>query len=115
MVLMFFAEELSKTKVTGVEPVDNIQDDVNNTVGNTIGTGGVGQVVGETVSKEAINRAETGGSAETHPSGGYGESVGEGLKSAGEFIGKEASGFMGGLMGSGKGSATSETEAKPKK
>lgn len=40
-------ESLDKTKVTGIEQVDTVQDSVNNAVGQQVGKGGVLQPVGE--------------------------------------------------------------------
>lgn len=55
------ADAMDKTKVTGVEQVDTLQDGVNNLVGQQVGKGGVLQPVGDMASKEGINRAERGG------------------------------------------------------
>lgn len=54
-------EQLGKTKVTGVEQVDNLQDGVNNLVAGQVGQGGLLQPVGDLVSKEGANRAERQG------------------------------------------------------
>lgn len=54
-------ENLDKTKVTGVEQVDNLQDGVNNLVSGQVGKGGLAQPLGDAFSKEGINRAERGG------------------------------------------------------
>lgn len=56
--------ELEKTKVTGVEPVNKLQDGVNSLVGGQLGKGGLGEGVGDVVSKEGINRSERGGKNE---------------------------------------------------
>ena len=63
-------DTLDKTKVTGIEPVDKAQDGVNNLVGGQLGKGGALQGVGDTFSKEGINRTERGGKDENvsnHP------------------------------------------------
>lgn len=60
-VCAFCADALDKSKVTGVEQVDTLQDSVNNAVGQQVGKGGVLQPVGDMASKEGINRAERGG------------------------------------------------------
>ncbi|KAK7911205.1 hypothetical protein PG985_013686 [Apiospora marii] len=57
-------EQLGKTKVTGVEQVDNLQDGVNNLVAGQVGQGGLLQPVGDLVSKEGANRAERKGKDE---------------------------------------------------
>lgn len=54
-------DTLDKTKVTGIEPVDKAQDGVNNLVSGQFGKGGALQGVGDTFSKEGVNRAERGG------------------------------------------------------
>jgi hypothetical protein len=54
-------DTLDQTKVTGIEPVDKAQDGVNNLVGGQFGKGGALQGVGDTFSKEGMNRAERGG------------------------------------------------------
>ena len=54
-------DNLNKTKVTGVEQVDNLQDGINNTVGSQLGKGGIAQPIGDMVSKEGINRVERQG------------------------------------------------------
>jgi len=55
------SDTLSKTKVTGVKQVDNLQDGVNNTAGSVFGQGGIAQPVGDAFSKEGISRAERKG------------------------------------------------------
>lgn len=59
--LMIYIDTLDKTKVTGIEPVDKAQDGVNNLVTGQLGQGGALQGVGDTFSKEGMNRAERGG------------------------------------------------------
>ena len=54
-------DTLKKTKVTGVEQVDNLQDRTNNTIASQLGQGGIAQPIGDVVSKEGINRAERKG------------------------------------------------------
>jgi len=66
-------DSLDKTKVTGVEPIDKAQDGVNNLVTGQLGKGGALQGVGDTFSKEGVNRAERGGKDDSvsfipHPS-----------------------------------------------
>ncbi|GAB7322258.1 hypothetical protein MBLNU13_g03246t1 [Cladosporium sp. NU13] len=93
-------DTLDKTKVTGIEPVDKAQDGVNNLVGGQLGKGGALQGVGDTFSKEGINRTERGGKDENGSYGGavgnaassVGSSVTGGLSSAGSYVGS----FVGG-------------------
>ncbi|KAJ6017229.1 hypothetical protein N7451_000608 [Penicillium sp. IBT 35674x] len=54
-------DSLSKTKITGVDQVDQLQDDVHNLVGNQVGDKGLFKPVGQFASKEGINRAERNG------------------------------------------------------
>ncbi|KAF9741735.1 hypothetical protein PMIN06_011872 [Paraphaeosphaeria minitans] len=99
-------QELDKTKITGNEQVDNLQDGVNNLVGGQLGKGGLAQPVGDAFSKEGVNRMERGGKEEDGsyggPLGGYGQAAADGAKGAGEGI---AGGVksVGGLLGGGKG------------
>jgi hypothetical protein len=58
-------DSLDKTKVTGIEPIDKAQGDVNNLVSGQFGKGGALQGVGDTFSKEGINRSERGGKDES--------------------------------------------------
>lgn len=58
-------EQLEQTKVTGVEPVNKLQDGINSTIGGQLGQGGLGEGVGDTVSKEGVNRSERGGKDES--------------------------------------------------
>jgi hypothetical protein len=93
-------DQLSKTKITGNEQVDNVQDGVNNLVGGQVGQGGLLQPVGDHVSKEGINRAERGGKdGNGSYAGAMGDSasagaskVSEGAKGAGSYVGS----FFGG-------------------
>lgn len=117
-----FAENLDKTKVTGVDQVDNLQDGVNGLVSGQVGKGGLLQPVGDGLSKEGINRAERGGKDEhgnpvesQGPLGGYGESAVGGVKNAGEGVAggvtggaKSAGGWVSGMWGGKK-------EEEPKK
>ncbi|KAF2503160.1 hypothetical protein BU16DRAFT_555177 [Lophium mytilinum] len=99
-------QELDKSKVTGVEQVDQLQDGVNNLVAGQVGQGGLAQPLGDMASKEGMNRAERGGKddqgrpleSQGGPLGGYGEAATGQLKGAGEGV---ASG-VGGLLGGGK-------------
>ncbi|KAK8047427.1 hypothetical protein PG996_015491 [Apiospora saccharicola] len=58
-------QQLDKTKFTGVEQVDNLQDGVNNLAAGQVGQGGLLQPVGDLLSKEGANRAERQGKDES--------------------------------------------------
>ncbi|KAF7453192.1 hypothetical protein A1F99_004500 [Pyrenophora tritici-repentis] len=98
-------QNLDKTKVTGVDQVDNLQDGVNNLVGGQVGKGGLAQPIGDAVSKEGINRAERGGKDEQGrpiegqgPFGGYGQSAADGVKGGASSVtegAKSAGGWAG--------------------
>ncbi|CEJ54699.1 hypothetical protein PMG11_00995 [Penicillium brasilianum] len=87
-------DTLSKTKVTGIDQVDQIQDDTANLVGNQIGDKGLLKPVGQFASREGVNRAERNGKDE---SGSYmGGAAGlfdkgkEGASSAGSGLARGA-------------------------
>ncbi|EGU74590.1 hypothetical protein FOPG_07830 [Fusarium oxysporum f. sp. conglutinans race 2 54008] len=61
-------QNLDKTKVTGIEQVDTLQDGVHNLAAGQVGQGGLLQPVGDLASKEGVNRAERQGRDEN---GGY--------------------------------------------
>lgn len=63
-------DTLSKSKVTGVNQVDQLQDDVHNLVGNQLGERGLLAPVGDGLSKHGVNRAERGGKDEDGSYGG---------------------------------------------
>lgn len=93
---------MDKTKVTGIEQVDTLQDGVNNVVAGQVGQGGLLQPVGDTVSKEGVNRAERGGKDE---SGSYAGAIGSSVSSAGGSVwngAKSAGGYVGGMFGGKK-------------
>jgi len=103
-------DTLDKTKVTGIEPVDKLQGDLNNTVGNQFGQGGAFQGVGDAVSKEGVNRAERGGKDD---SGSYTGAVGDSAKSAGSGIYNTAAGagsYVTGMFGGGKQEGQGESK-----
>ncbi|OAP56418.1 hypothetical protein AYL99_09597 [Fonsecaea erecta] len=62
-------DNLNKTKITGDENIDAIQDDVNKGVGGQFGKGGLLEGVGNLTSKEVLNRGERQGK---NDKGGYG-------------------------------------------
>lgn len=82
------ADTLDKSKVTGIEQVDNLQDGVNNLAAGQVGQGGLLQPMGDMVSKEGVNRAERGGKDDSGSyAGAVGGSVWSGAKSAGGYVG----------------------------
>lgn len=113
----YHPDTLDKSKVTGVDQVDNLQDGVNNLVAGQVGQGGLLQPVGDAFSKEGVNRMERGGKDD---SGSYGggvadsavntaKSTGQGAASGASGIGssvtgglKSAGGYVGSFMGGGK-------------
>lgn len=111
---------MDKSKVTGIDQVDKIQDDVNRLVSGQIGKGGLLQPVGDMVSKEGINRAERDGKDEKGAHGGPAASVtdpiannakyaGQGVYGTAQSAGstmingaKSAGGYLGGVVDGGK-------------
>lgn len=92
---MFFptTEQLKSTKITGDKNVDAIQDGVAEGVGGQFSSGGLLGGVGNTTSKEGVNRAERGDTGPIDK----------------EDLGKKAEGgkgwgqtLSGGLVGGGK-------------
>lgn len=100
-------DQLSKTKFTGVEQVDTLQDGVNNLVGGQVGKGGLLQPAGDLVSKEGVNRAERKGKDDSgnYGPGGVGNSVVGGAQGVGNTVSQGASGAAGkvteGVKGAG--------------
>ncbi|RBR19182.1 uncharacterized protein FIESC28_05647 [Fusarium coffeatum] len=109
-------QNLDKTKVTGVEQVDTLQDGVNNLATSQVGQGGLLQPVGDLASKEGLNRAERQGKDDD---GGYvnknapgagamnstAEAVVGGSKGAAQGLGDVGKGVgntVGGLLGGKK-------------
>jgi hypothetical protein len=107
-------ENLDKTKVTGVEQVDTLQDGVHNLAAGQVGQGGLLQPVGDLASKEGVNRAERQGRDEN---GGYinkdvpgsgamnstanavvggGQGAAQGLQDVGKGVGNTVGGLLGG-------------------
>ena len=92
---ILFAEELSKTKVTGIEPVNKLQDGINDT----------GEGIGNMASKEGVNRAETGGKEEQEQVSGMAagaQSTANAASGAGGAVSSGLSGVTGALAGGGK-------------
>jgi hypothetical protein len=97
---------MDKTKVTGIQQVDQLQDGVNNLVAGQVGQGGMAQPVGDMASKEGLTRAERQGRDDK---GGYvtdsagpvssgANAVAGGVASGGQ---KVAGGLQSGLQGAG--------------
>lgn len=98
--LTAFIDTLDKSKVTGIEQVDTLQDSVNNAVGQQVGKGGILQPVGDMASSEGINRAERGGKDDQGsygPLGSAGSAVSSGAGSAWSGA-KSAGGAVGGEL-----------------
>jgi hypothetical protein len=89
---------LDKTKVTGKDQVDKLQDSINNTVAGQFGKDGMLQPVGDAFSKEGVNRAERGGKNEKGSYGAPASSITD------PVIGrvKNNSQNVGSMMGKGK-------------
>ncbi|OKP03812.1 hypothetical protein PENSUB_6821 [Penicillium subrubescens] len=87
-------DTLSKTKVTGIDQVDKIQDDTSNLVGNQIGDKGLLAPVGQFASREGANRAERNGKDDSGsymgPATGLFEKGKEGASSAGSGLAQGA-------------------------
>lgn len=99
---------LDKSKVTGVEQVDTLQDGVNNLVAGQVGKGGLLQPVGDMASKEGVNRAERGGKDVDGSYGGQAaavvDPVAKNAQGAGNSMwsgAKSAGGYVGGMFGGG--------------
>lgn len=108
-ILMCEKDTLDKSKVTGIEQVDTLQDGVHGLVAGQVGQGGLLQPVGDAISKEGINRAERGGKDDGGSYGGPAATVTDpvvgGAKTAGEGVvggAKSAGGYLGGMFGGGK-------------
>jgi len=89
-------DTLNKTKVTGIDQVDKVQDDVNNLVAGQVGKGGLLQPLGDLAGKEGINRMERGGKDDKGktapgPLGDYTDPVTDKAKSAGSGLTNGAS------------------------
>ncbi|KAK7210884.1 hypothetical protein V2G26_018062 [Clonostachys chloroleuca] len=109
-------QNLDKTKVTGIQQVDTLQDGVNNLAASQLGQGGLLQPVTDLTSKEGINRAERQGKDDngsyvptsvpgSETVGNAATTVADGGKSIanGAASGvKSAGGFLGGAFGGGK-------------
>ncbi|KAI9880969.1 MAG: hypothetical protein M1830_009463 [Pleopsidium flavum] len=63
-------EQLKSTKITGDKNVDALQDGIAESVGGQFGKGGLGEGVGNLVSKEGFTRAEETDKPNVKESGG---------------------------------------------
>ncbi|QIW95456.1 hypothetical protein AMS68_000974 [Peltaster fructicola] len=95
-------ENLDKTKITGNEQVDTLQDGVNNLAAGQVGKGGLLQPLGDMTSKEGINRVERGGKDEH---GNQVPSESSGITGAASTAGQNAyagaqnvGGYVGGML-----------------
>ncbi|EOD49183.1 hypothetical protein GTA08_BOTSDO03590 [Neofusicoccum parvum] len=103
-------DNLAKTKVTGNDGVDKLQDDVHNLAAGQVGQGGLAQPLGDAVSKEGVNRAERGGKDDQGgtapgPLADVVDPVAEGAKDGGAKAAegaKAAGGYFGGWFGGKK-------------
>ncbi|TKX27631.1 hypothetical protein C1H76_0055 [Elsinoe australis] len=102
-------QQLDKTQVTGVEPVDKLQGGVTDTVAGQVGQGGLLQPVGDMASKEGANRAERGGKDDKGsyggPLGGVTDPLANKAKEGGSAVtegAKGAGGYLGGWFGGKK-------------
>jgi hypothetical protein len=111
LLLLSSTDALGKTKVTGIEQVDTLQDGVNNTAASQLGKGGLLQPIGDMASKEGVNRAERGGKDEkgnsaAGPMSKVANPVAENAKTGGNAImdgAKGAGGYVSGLWGGKQG------------
>ncbi|KPM36559.1 hypothetical protein AK830_g10018 [Neonectria ditissima] len=92
-------DTLDKSKVTGIEQVDTLQDGVHNLAAGQVGQGGLLQPAGDMFSKEGINRSERQGKDDN---GGYAPSQLPGASVANETANTVVEG--------GKGVAGKSTE-----
>jgi hypothetical protein len=100
-------DNLSKTKITGNDQVNQLQDDTNNLIGNQFGEKGFLAPVGNLASKEGISRAERGGKDGNGSYGGplagvtdpivqVGQNAGSNLSSGVRSVGNSVGGWFGG-------------------
>jgi hypothetical protein len=103
-------DTLDKSKVTGIDQVDNLQDGVHGVVAGQVGKGGLLQPIGDMASKEGFNRAERGGKDDKGqwapgPMNSVAAPVAEGAQGAGSKLtdgAKGAGGYVGSLWGGKK-------------
>jgi len=111
---------LDKAKVTNIDQVDKLQDNVNGLVSSQVGKGGLLQPVGDMASKEGVNRVERQGKDESGSYGGPAASVTDPMVTTGKGAGstltqgassaagsvssgaKAAGGYVGSMFGTQK-------------
>ena len=110
-------ENLDKSKVTGIDQVDKLQDGVNNLAAGQIGQGGLAQPIGDFASKEGATRSERGGKGDDgsympgqDAVGNAASGVMEGGKSVGSGVTSGVKG-AGGYLGLG-GDKKEDAESK---
>lgn len=119
-MLTHTTDALSKTKVTGIDQVDHLQDGVNDLVGGQVGKGGLLQPIGDMAGTQGINRIERQGKDDKGTYGGAaagitdpaiqnaqkaGSNVTEGAKGGASYVtesAKGAGGYLGGFLGGKK-------------
>lgn len=99
----FRLDTLDKTKVTGIDQVDNLQDGVNNLASSQVGQGGLLQPLGDMASKEGVNRAERGGKDDSGSYGGPASSVTDPVAKGGSAAASGASGAASTVTDGAKG------------
>ena len=108
------SDTLDKTKVTGIDQVDKIQDGVNSLVSGQVGQGGLLQPVGDLASKEGANRSERQGKGEDGsyiPGTDSASKAASGIAEGGKTLaGAAASGVqgVGGILGGALGGGARE-------
>ena len=119
--LTYILDTLDKTKVTGIEQVDTLQDGVHNLVSSQVGQGGLLQPIGDLASKEGANRAERQGKGEDGqyiPGGDAASKAASGVADGGKAVaGAAASGVKsaGGFLGSAVGMGGQKNQEEQKK
>lgn len=101
-------DAMDKSKVTGIDQVDRVQDSVNGAVSGQVGQGGLLQPVGDMASKEGINRAERGGKDDKGSVTGtsVGDSVANTASSGGSSLANGASSAAGTASDGAKGAGS---------
>lgn len=89
------AGNLEKTKVSGLDQIDKLQDGVNDLAAGQVGQGGIAQPIGDAFSKQAINRAERQGK---NDKGGY-------LPDQGGVLARGGDSLLGGVADGGRKAA----------
>ncbi|KAK3320146.1 hypothetical protein B0T19DRAFT_468356 [Cercophora scortea] len=85
-------QNLDKTKITGIEQVDTLQDGLHGLVAGQVGQGGLAQPIGDLASREGATRAERNGK---DAKGGY-------IPEAAGPVAKGGNAVVGGVAEGGK-------------